>query len=176
MAPCKKIYFVLAVHNHQPVGNLTEVFQQSFEQTYRPFLSVLEQFPQVKIVLHYSGSLLEWLEENQPEFINRLKKLVGRGQVEILGGGYYEPILPAIPEEDKIGQMRYMSSRLKELFGVTPKGMWLAERVWEPHLARPIAQSGLEYLAVDDAHFSRSTAGVADITAPKRMAGWIYFD
>ena len=108
MAPCKKIYFVLAVHNHQPVGNLTEVFQQSFEQTYRPFLSVLEQFPQVKIVLHYSGSLLEWLEENQPEFINRLKKLVGRGQVEILGGGYYEPILPAIPEEDKIGQMRYV--------------------------------------------------------------------
>ncbi len=148
-----KIYFVLAVHNHQPVGNLTEVFQTGFEQTYQPFLSMLERFPGVRIALHYSGSLLDWLEENQPDFISRLRVLSDRGQVEMLGGGYYEPILPIIPDEDKIGQMRYMSQRLKELFGVTPKGMWLAERVWEPHLARPIAESGLKYLAVDDAHF-----------------------
>lgn len=153
MTPGQKIYFVLAVHNHQPVGNLSEVFQHSFEQTYQPFLSVLEQFPGVSIALHYSGSLLEWLEKNRPDFIRRLRALVDRGQVEILGGAYYEPILPVIPGEDKIGQMRYMSERLKDLFGVTPKGMWLAERVWEPHLARPIAESGLEYLAVDDAHF-----------------------
>ncbi len=149
----QKIYFVLAVHNHQPVGNLGEVFQQSFEQVYQPFLSILEQFSGISMVLHYSGSLLEWLEENQPDFISRLRVLVDREQVEILGGAYYEPILPVIPEEDKIGQMRYMAERLKDLFGVVPRGMWLAERVWEPHLARPIAEAGLEYLAVDDAHF-----------------------
>src|SRR6476646_9949974 len=31
--------------------------------------------------------------------------------------------------------------------------MWLAERVWEPHLARPIAQAGIRYVIVDDTHF-----------------------
>jgi len=177
MTSGQKIYFVLAVHNHQPVGNLPEVFQHSFEQTYQPFLSVLERFPGVSIALHYSGSLLEWLEENQPGFICRLRELVGKGQVEILGGAYFEPILPIIPEEDKIGQMRYMSERLNNLFGVVPRGMWLAERVWEPHLARPIAEAGLEYLAVDDAHFFEIGQRCYTVTTAlkKRGGRWIYF-
>ena len=32
--------------------------------------------------------------------------LVDRGQVEILGGGYYEPVLASLPERDRIGQLR----------------------------------------------------------------------
>jgi len=46
-----------------------------------------------------------------------------------------------------------LSARLEELFGIRPTGMWLAERVWEPHLPRPIHEAGIEYLAVDDTHF-----------------------
>jgi alpha-mannosidase len=49
--------------------------------------------------LHYSGVLLEWLEERHPEFFDQLRELCGRGQVELLGGGYYEPILLSIPIE-----------------------------------------------------------------------------
>lgn len=156
-----KVYFILALHNHQPVGNLGEVFEESFRRTYEPFIGVLERFPGVKVVLHYSGSLLDWLVENEPRFIGRLKKLVAGGRVEILGGGYYEPILPVIPDGDKIGQIRMLTSRLQELFGVKPRGMWLAERVWEPHLPRPINRAGIEYLAVDDTHFH--DAGYTDL-------------
>ncbi|NLA11615.1 MAG: alpha-amylase, partial [Firmicutes bacterium] len=149
----EKIHFILALHNHQPVGNLGEVFEKTFEQTYEPFVDVLERFPAVKVVLHYSGSLLDWLVENRPAFIERIGKLVAEGQIELLGGAYYEPILPVIPDEDKIGQIRMMTARLRELFETEPQGMWLAERVWEPHLPRPIRQAGMEYLALDDTHF-----------------------
>lgn len=153
MNPGKKIYFVLALHNHQPVGNLDDVFVSSFAQIYEPFITALERHSQIKTSLHYSGSLLDWLIANRSDFLSRIRKLVEKGQVEIMGGAYFEPILPAIPDEDKIGQIRLMSSRLEELFGTKPKGLWLAERVWEPHLARPIAEAGLEYLTVDDTHF-----------------------
>lgn len=153
MGQQKKIYFILGLHNHQPVGNLPDVFSLNYRQSYQPFLATLERFPRIKVALHYSGSLLEWLEQEQPAFIGRLRALVERGQVEILGGAYYEPILPIIPEEDQIGQIQMLSGRLNELLGRQPRGMWLAERVWEPHLARPIREAGLEYLAVDDAHF-----------------------
>ena len=142
------------------MGNLGEVFENSFEQTYEPFIAVLERFPSIRMALHYSGSLLDWLVEERPGFIERLKKLISGGQVELLGGAYYEPILPAIPDEDKIGQIRMMTARLEELFATRPRGMWLAERVWEPHLPRPIRQAGMEYLAVDDIHFHE--AGCAD--------------
>lgn len=135
------------------MGNLDDVLEQSFARTYEPFIDVLERFPAMRVALHYSGSLLDWLVERKPEFIGRLKRLAAAGQVEILGGAYYEPILPAIPDEDKIGQIRLLAERLEELFGVKPRGMWLAERVWEPHLPRPIRRAGMEYLALDDSHF-----------------------
>ena len=157
----KKIHFILALHNHQPVGNLGEVFEHNFASTYEPFVSVLERFPAIRVALHYSGSLLDWLVEKRPQFIERLGKLSAGGRVEIMGGAYYEPILPSIPEEDKIGQISYMSSRLHELFGVEPRGMWLAERVWEPHLPRPIHEAGMDYLALDDTHFK--DAGYTDL-------------
>ena len=61
-----KVYFVLALHNHQPVGNLPQVYEEAFEQAYQPFLTVLERFTGLKLVLHYTGSLLEWLEKKPP--------------------------------------------------------------------------------------------------------------
>src|SRR5216117_3789964 len=34
--------------------------------------------------------------------------------------------------------------------------MWLAERVWEPHLPRVLAQAGVEYVLLDDSHFAQA--------------------
>ena len=60
----EKVYFVLALHNHQPVGNLPHVFEENFNIAYEPFVEVLERFPNIKVGMHYTGSLLEWIEEN----------------------------------------------------------------------------------------------------------------
>jgi alpha-amylase len=152
--------FILGIHAHQPVGNLPEVLEQAYRRSYVPFLDILGEFPQVPFALHYSGVLLDWLESTHPEFLDRLAGLVARGQIELLTGGYYEPILPAIPDADKIGQIQRMTARLAERFGVRPRGMWLAERVWEPHLAKPIAEAGVEYVILDDNHFK--AAGLPD--------------
>jgi alpha-amylase len=103
--------------------------------------------------LHYSGVLLEWLEKRHPEFFDQLRELSGRGQVELLGGGYYEPILPSIPDADKITQVRKLADYLYQHWGTAPRGAWVAERVWEPSLARPLAQAGAEYVVLDDTHF-----------------------
>ncbi|MEK7330307.1 MAG: alpha-amylase/4-alpha-glucanotransferase domain-containing protein, partial [Candidatus Eisenbacteria bacterium] len=75
------------------------------------------------------------------------------GQVELWGGGFFEPILPAIPEVDRRGQIRAMADWLELELGRRPRGLWLAERVWEPDLAASLAASGVGYTAVDDAHF-----------------------
>ncbi|GHO50187.1 alpha-amylase/4-alpha-glucanotransferase domain-containing protein [Ktedonospora formicarum] len=156
----KHIYFGLLLHNHQPVGNFPWVFEQVYTEAYLPMLKALERHPNVRISLHYTGSLLDWLVEAHPEFIQRLAALVARSQVEIVGGGYYEPILPAIPDADKIGQIRQLNERLRNLFGVTPDGMWLAERVWEPSLPNHLREAGIEWTIVDDVHFKY--AGLED--------------
>ncbi len=115
-----RISLALAIHNHQPVGNFGWVIAEIFEQAYAPMVEALERHPTVRVSLHYTGPLLEWLRAERPAFIERLRALVARDQVEILGGGYYEPVLAALPERDRIGQLRRMADELETLFGRRP--------------------------------------------------------
>ena len=74
-------------------------------------------------------------------------------QIEIVGGGFYEPILVVIPSEDCFEQITRLSDYVEKHFGRRPKGAWLAERVWEPQLPSSLAAAGVEYTLVDDNHF-----------------------
>ena len=148
----KSIHFGLLLHNHQPVGNFPWVFQQVYEAAYLPLIEALERHAQIRLALHYTGSLLDWLGEAHPEFLQRIAALVRRQQVEMVGGGYYEPVLPAIPDQDKLGQVRKLSERVLRDFGATVSGMWLAERVWEPGLPRLLREAGIEWTILDDIH------------------------
>ena len=103
--------------------------------------------------LHYSGPLLTWIEEYHPEYFERLNALVGKGQVELLGGGFYEPILISIPPADQRAQITRLAEYLRHHFGEHPTGAWLAERVWEPQLPSVLASAGVDYTIVDDIHF-----------------------
>jgi len=99
---------------------------------------------------------LEWLLKNKPDFIGKLKIMAKRGQIEIIGGGYYEPIFSIIPYRDKIAQIRKLTDLIKIEFGLEVKGAWLSERVWEPDYPSFLNDAGLKYVIVDDNHF-RST-------------------
>jgi alpha-amylase len=154
-----KIKFLFGIHCHQPVGNFEHVFDEAYEKSYLPFLQVMDAHPRIKFAIHYSGILYDWFLEKHPEFIDYLKKLVKRGQAEIMTAGYYEPVIPIIPEEDQLGQIARSNEFIKERFGVAPRGMWLTERIWEPHLPKVLAKTGIEYVTVDDQHFI--SAGVA---------------
>jgi 4-alpha-glucanotransferase len=158
-----QVRLILALHNHQPVGNFDGVFEEAYRTSYRPFLDVLASYPEIPFALHTSGPLLEWLVEKHPEYIARLRALVESGRVEVLGGGFFEPILTMIPERDQIGQIEAFSIYLRELFGARVRGMWIAERVWEQHLVSAIADAGIEYTVLDDFHFERAGCSPDDL-------------
>lgn len=149
----KTITLVLGIHNHQPIGNFESVFEKAYDKSYKPFIDLLERYPAVRLAQHYSGILLNWFSAKRPEFLKRLKTLVQQGRVEMIGGAYYEAILSIIPDEDKRDQLLKLSKELRRHFGSEPQGMWLAERVWEQHLAFHIAEASLKYITVDDTHF-----------------------
>lgn len=149
----KKVNFVMAIHCHQPVGNFNNVFVEAYEKSYKPFFDILERHPKIRVTLHYSGPLLDWFVDNKPEFLDRIKKLIKNNQIELMTGGYYEPILAMISHRDRIGQIELMSSFIKKNFSSKPAGAWLAERVWEPQLAKSFSEAGVLYTIVDDMHF-----------------------
>jgi hypothetical protein len=62
----RTITTVFAVHNHQPVGNFPEVFEEACQRSSPPFLEVFKR---------------------HPEFIERMKTIVHRGQITKLTEG-----------------------------------------------------------------------------------------
>jgi alpha-amylase len=156
----RKINLVIGIHNHQPIGNFDHVIENAYRKSYKPFLDVLKRFPKIKISQHYTGFLLEWLKKNHPEIFTELKSFIKSGQVHLMTGGFYEPILAVIPDKDKLGQIRKMNDYIEKNFKFKPTGMWLAERVWEQHIVKPIAECGVRSVVIDDTHFKY--AGLKD--------------
>ncbi len=146
----------LVLHQHQPAGNFPNVFSEVTERAYAPLVAALYRHPEVKASLHFSGPLLDWLERNRPDVIGDLSDLVRRGQIELLSGGYYEPVLVGIPRRDAVGQIRAQSDRVHAIFGQRPLGAWLTERVWEPNVPSLMAEAGIAYTVLDDEHFLRA--------------------
>jgi alpha-amylase len=154
----------LCVHNHQPVGNFDNVFREAINRAYLPFLETLTDFPRVKVSLHTSGPLLEFIERNHlSAYLDLVRKLTARGQLELVGGGFYEPILQLLSESDRIAQIQLMSDELLRLFGQRPTGLWLTERAWEPHLARSLALAGVQWTLLDDNGFEKTGLNGADL-------------
>jgi 4-alpha-glucanotransferase len=144
------VRFIICIHNHQPVGNFDYVIEDAYQRAYLPFLDVMERHREIPWVLHNSGCLWEWLESHHPEYIDRIAKAAAVQRIELLGGGFYEPVLPSLTPDDRKGQIQKMKLYLRRRFGVEARGLWLTERVWEPDLPLDLVDAGVSYLPLDD--------------------------
>ncbi len=161
-----KFKLAFGIHNHQPVGNFTSVFEEAHRDAYLPFLKLLSEHEDIRISLHQSGILWDWQQKNHPDYLDLVRQMVDRGQIELMTGGFYEPILIAVPERDARGQLEMLNRFLADRFGVKPVGLWLTERIWEPHLPKLLARCGVKYLPIDDTHFIYSGFEQSQLTGP----------
>ncbi len=59
----KSVIFSFATHNHQPLGNFEHVFERAYAESYLPFFALAEHYPKFRFATHFTGILLEWIEE-----------------------------------------------------------------------------------------------------------------
>jgi alpha-amylase len=164
-------YLLFGTHNHQPRGNFTHVLEYAYEKSYKPFIETLSRCPDFKAVIHFTGELLDWIEQKDNSFIEKLSLLIKHNQVEILSGGFFEPILPCIPSCDRISQLSMLNNRIKELFGISPKGAWIAERVWNSEIAADLVKCGIKYVFLDDFQFEYSGCNSSSIVRIQSQQG-----
>jgi len=162
------ILFAFGLHAHQPEGNFDHVFEDHVRDVYEPFLQRATEAGFLPLTLHMSGTLLNWLERHHSAYLDRIGRLAADGHLELLLAGYYEPILPSLPREDRVEQILWMREALKSRFGVDAKGLWLTERVWEPELPVDLVEAGVEYVLVDDRHFVAAGFSRETLHAPFR--------
>jgi alpha-amylase/alpha-mannosidase (GH57 family) len=157
------VTLLFGVHAHQPAGNFPQVLEEAHARCYRPFLEICYRYPQFRFALHFSGPLLDYLFRQHPGDMALLARMVERGQVELFGAGDAEPVLAAIPNRDRLGQIAKLSQKLRARFGRTPRGAWLTERVWEATVVPALVDCGIRYVTVDDYHFLANGKSAAEL-------------
>jgi hypothetical protein len=157
---------ILGSHNHIPYGAGDEDGEHIYAARLKPFLQTLNQFPKIPAALHYSGPLLAWLEANHPELFHILEGLIARKQVEILGGGFYEPMMPLLPHTDRIGQIELLTAYLRKKFGKRPQGCWIPQAAWEQSLVGVLDACGMGYTFLGESHFIAAGLSGSDLCAP----------
>jgi 4-alpha-glucanotransferase len=162
----KKVRLIFGSTNSQAVGITDEEFEQVYQRSYKPYLRALYNASEVPVTLHFSGHLLQWLERHHSEYTDVLSEMVSRKQCELLGGGFYDPVLTLIPRLDRLGQIENMTTYIRKRFGRRPRGAWITEHVWEPSLASTLKSSGIEYAFLDDHHFVAAGLHGEDLCRP----------
>ena len=139
----------IALHLHEPAGTPVSRVAQAVAACYAPLIDLLEAHPVVDVAMHVGGYLLEWIERHDRALGDRLASLVSAGEVEIIGGGFYSPVLALLLWRDAIGQLEMTSGYLERRTGVRPTGAWLIEQVWMPRMAEILSDAGVQWTLID---------------------------
>ncbi len=123
--------------------------EQKYESVYRHIATFFYQHPNNKLSIFFPGPLLEWLDENHPEFTKLFAKMVARKQIEVLGGSFYDALLPTIFPIDRSGQLELLTSEVRRIFGKRPRGSVFKSSVWDNSLVPTLQNCGMEYVLLD---------------------------
>lgn len=144
------------------------------KESYLPTLKGLLKIPQSRIAFNFTGVTLEILEKESPETIDLIKKGVKKGQFELLGFAYSQPIMPLIQEVDINLHIKKHLDLLDRLFKVkNPKGFFLPEAAWSPNLAPILKKFGFSWTMIDYDHLVLSqTAAGESVSIERKPIGF----
>ena len=124
------------------------IFKKVASKSYRPMLNLLEQnmqkHPGFKVSFSITGTWLEQAEKWAPELIAQIRRMVDRGQVELVGETYYHSLAFFYNMDEFNAQVKQHSDKIKDLFGVTPKVFRNTELAYNDSLAAWAEQQGYE--------------------------------
>ncbi len=134
---------IIGFQDQKPLGTRNEDFEFSLYSCYKPLLTFLYANPELKISIYFSGIIYEWIESNYPEINMLIADMVKRKQLELLSGGYYDPIFQIIPAKDRTQQIEMTTTYIRKRFGYRARSAWITEQVWNPQLIASLSTCGI---------------------------------
>ncbi len=163
-----QVHHALVLNLHQPAGNLDHLLAHETWQA-KEILFAMDRIARslwdhedlARVHLSLSGTLLENLSD--PAFQEKVYGIVDCGAllwhlqnqqvIEILGTGYYHPVLPLIPEADRAEHLRRWQGIARHVFWRPGfKGFWPPEMGFSMELIPLLRTFGYRYVLVDSAH------------------------
>lgn len=143
------IYWAQLLHFYQPPTQVPSMLKRISDESYRPLLRVFEEHPNARVTVNFNGVLTDMLIDcGHKDIVDGFKRLAERGQIEFTGTGKYHPILPLIPKDEVVRQIRLNAQTNRHYFGeaYAPKGFYPPEMCYSRDLLYPIAQEGYRWI------------------------------
>lgn len=163
----------LVLNLHQPAGNLEHLLAHNAPEA-RDILLAMDRIPHSlrderefgRVHVSMSGTLLETL--NNPEFQSQASAVVdcaalldqmgNQPTIELLGTGYYHPVLPLIPPADWEAHLKRWQRSACRLF---PRGgfqgFWPPEMGFCMEMIPLLRRCGYQFVLVDSEHVQPAT-------------------
>jgi len=140
------------LHLYQPATLDKVAIVNAIEKSYLRIIKTLLRNSEIKFTLNINGCLLEKIGEfGYNDLLKDIKRLIERGQIELVGTAAYHPILPLISPEEAERQIKLQEELIKKYFGsVKLRGFFLPEMAYSPTVAKMIKKMGYEWLILDE--------------------------
>lgn len=152
-----KIIWVNFLHIYQPPWQEEGIVHQAAHESYDYLLTLLAKYPNFTFTLNISGSLLEQLHALEPAILAKLQKAVENKRLELTGSAFYHPILPLLPEQEIIRQIRLNQEILFKYFKCKPTGFYLPEMAYSLKTAKIIKKLGYTWIILDPISATKKT-------------------
>ena len=126
-----------------------DLLDKNYQSVYKPLIKFLYSHPDFPFSFSFSGTQIQFFKKRKNELITILREMVDRKQVEVLGGGYYDPVLPLLYPVDRNGQIDMLSSEIRQTVGKRPRGISIFADCWDSSLVNNIHTCGIEYVLLD---------------------------
>jgi 4-alpha-glucanotransferase len=157
------MYWSNFLHIYQPPTQAETIVRKVTEESYRTLVRVLKETPGGKITLNISAVLTEQLARyGLDDVIRGLRELAERGQIEFTGSAMYHPILPLIPKDEVIRQIKLNTDVNQRYFGEVykPMGFFPPEMCYSYEVAQTVAELGFRWIIVDELSFKGKIGSV----------------
>lgn len=115
------------------------IFLKVADKSYRPMLELLEdnmkKRPEFKVSFSITGTWIEQARKWAPDLIEQIRRMVSRGQAEIVGETYYHSLAFFYNLDEFNTQVEQHAGIIRELFGVSPKVFRNTELAYNDSLA-----------------------------------------
>lgn len=143
------------LHLYQPANSEARHIEEATKKSYWRIVRALEEHPRTRFTLNISGCLImRWEDLGYSSLLERLSRLVRRGQAELVGSAAYHPLLPLIPEAEAERQILENEAILEKYFQVKPRGFFLPEMAYSPKAAKLVKKLGYEWLILDEISYA----------------------
>ena len=151
------------LHLYQPANIDAYHIKEATDLSYERLARILEEHPGVKFTLNISGCLfLRWEELGYTDLIERWKKLLQAGQIELTGSAAYHALLPLMTPTEMRRQIKEQDDILQKYLGADfkPRGFFLPEMAYSEAAAKIIKEFGYEWIILDEISYNGEVGAV----------------